>query len=84
MSNYVCRFFILGKDIALNLLENLKENGNNMLNVVKILNREEYKEEKLKTLQVIKNLLFKNYPIDEIQEITGSDVKKINKIKASL
>ena len=77
MSNYVCRFFILGKDIALNLLENLKERGNNnMLNVVKILNREEYKEEKLKTLQVIKNLLFKNYPIDEIQEITGSDIEK--------
>ena len=47
-----------------------------MLNVVKILNREEYKEEKLKTLQVIKNLLFKNYPIDEIQEITGSDIEK--------
>ena len=77
MSNYVEWFFILSKDIALNLLENLKERGNNnMLNVVKILNREEYKEEKLKTLQVIKNLLFKNYPIDEIQEITGSDIEK--------
>ena len=47
-----------------------------MLNLVKILNREEYKEEKLKTLQVIKNLLFKNYTIDEIQEITGSDIEK--------
>ena len=52
-----------------------------MLNVVKILNREEYKEEKLKTLQVIKNLLFKNYPIDEIQEITGSDIEKSIKLK---
>lgn len=103
---------ILGKDIALNLLEKLKErDGNNMLNVVKMLNREKAKEEKQrkidifnaekvglskgekiglskgqkqKSLQIIKNLLFRNYPIDEIQEITGSDIEEINKIKASL
>lgn len=103
---------ILGKDIALNLLEKLKERGgNNMLNVVKMLNREKAKEEKQrkidifnaekvglskgekiglskgqkqKSLQIIKNLLFRNYPIDEIQEITGSDIEEINKIKASL
>ena len=107
---------ILGKDVALRLLENLEERGGSgMLNVVRMLNREKAKEErqrkiqrelgiregekiglskgekiglskgeKQKASQIIKNLLFRNYPIDEIKEITGSDIEEINKIKASL